>query len=220
MVGEGDLRQVVTLEQYYEDDEIILAICANKARLFPRFGISKITDDLLMNEVHVAVNVGMGASNPTERLQKFLAVTNAAIELANTAPPGFNVPEALKELYSHAGYRDGTRFFGQQDPRLLKAMGLVQQVTAALKDKKLELAASNQIDQAKIASSDRQKSAQLQVDAKRIQGDLDIRAAEVAIERQRLELREAATQARGASVGYRDSLQKRGSWEFGGRGSP
>jgi hypothetical protein len=182
------IRQVVTLEQYYEDDEIILAICANKARLFPRFGISKITDDLLMNEVHVAVNVGMGASNPTERLQKFLAVTNAAIELANTAPPGFNVPEALKELYSHAGYRDGTRFFGQQDPRLLKAMGLVQQVTGLLKDKKLELAASNQIDQAKIASSDRQKAAQLQVDAKRIQGDLDIRAAELVIERQRLEL--------------------------------
>lgn len=183
------LRQLVLLEQYYETDEIVLGVCAKKARLFPRFGLSQITDDMLMNEVNVTVNVGMGASNPNERFQKFMVATKAATELVATAPPGFNVQEGIKEIYSNAGYRDGSRFFNdQQDPRLLKAMQALQQMQGALKGKQMEMQQKGQLEQMKMVSDERVKSAQLQVDQSRIQGDLAIRQAELQIEQQRVEL--------------------------------
>jgi hypothetical protein len=186
---EPALRQLVLLEQYYETDQVVLAICAKHARLFPRFGISQITDDLLMQEVNVSVNVGMGASNPNERMAKFLSATSAAVQLVNTAPPGANVPEMIKEVYSNAGYRNGARFFSeQQDPRLLKAMQVIQQLQGALEGKQMELASKERVVAAQIQSSERIKSAELRVDAGRIAGDIRIRETENAIEAASLQL--------------------------------
>lgn len=195
------LRQLVLLEQYYESDSVVLGICAKNARLFPRFGLSQITDEMLMKEVNVSVNVGMGSTNPSERFQKFIIATKAAIELVTTAPPGFNVIEGVKEIYSNAGYRDGSRFISEQnDPRLMKAMQMVQQLQQALQGKGMELQAQGQIEQLKLLSSDRQKAAQLQVDTQRIQGDLAIRQSELAIEDKRVQLEalKLELEARGA----------------------
>jgi hypothetical protein len=41
------LRQLVLLEAHYESDEVVLGVCAQKARLFPRFNLSHITDEML-----------------------------------------------------------------------------------------------------------------------------------------------------------------------------
>lgn len=186
---EPTLRQLVLLEQYYETDEIVLSVCANKAKLFPRFGMSKITDDLLMNEVNVSVNVGMGSSNPTERTARFLSATSAAIQLVGTAPPGANVQEMIKEIYSNAGYRDGSRFWSEQvDPRLLKAMQTIHQLTGIVEGKQMEIQAGLQETQMKLESTERIKGAELQVDAGRISGDLKIRESETAIEAARVGL--------------------------------
>lgn len=186
---EPTLRQLILLEQHYETDEVVLSVCANKARMFPRFGISKITDMMLLNEVNVTVNVGMGSSNPRERQQNFLAATNAAIALIQNAPPSANVQEMVKEIYSNAGYRDGSRFFNdQQDPRLAKAMQMVQQMQGQLQGKQMEIQAQGQIEQMKLTSNEKIKGAQLQVDAGRISGDLKIREAEIVIEQERLQL--------------------------------
>jgi hypothetical protein len=186
------LRQLVLLEQYYETDEVILSICANKAQLFPKFGISRITDMMLMNGTNVTVNVGMGASNPNERFHKFTVATKAATELVATAPPGFNVQEGIKEIYSNAGYRNGERFFNaQQDPRLIQAMQQVNQLTQALKGKQMEMQQVAQLDQAKMQADMQTKHAQLQVDQMRIQGDLAIRKAELDLEAQKLQVESA-----------------------------
>jgi len=183
------LRQLVLLEQYYETDEIVLGVCAKKAQLFPRFGLSQITDDLLMQEVNVSVNVGMGSSDPNQRLQKFMMATNAAIQISTMAPPGANVEEMRKEIYSNAGYRDGARFFNaQQDPRLMKAMQMIQQLQGQLNGKQMEIQAKAQMGMASLQSAERIKAAELQVDGFRIQGDLRIREAEIAVEQQKLEL--------------------------------
>lgn len=203
------LRQLIMLEQHYETDEVVLGLCANKARLFPRFGISRITDMMLMNEVNLTVNVGMGTSNPNERTQKFILTLKAAIELVNTAPPGMNVVEALKELFSNAGYRDGARFFSeQQDPRLMRAMQMVQQLQGALKGKQMELQAGIQETQLKLASNEKIKAAELQIDAGRIQGDLQIRESEIVIENARLQLENilAMMQAKGAEQEHMTKL--------------
>lgn len=183
------LRQLVLLEQYYETDEMVLGLCADKARLFPRFGVSRITDDMLMNEVNVSVNVGMGASNPNERFQKFMVATKAASELAATAPPGFNLQEGIKEIFSNAGYRDGARFFGGDvDPRLAKAMQAIQQLQQVVEGKKLELQYQGQLEAAKIQSNEKIKGAEIAVNKSRIDGDLQIRSAEIAVEAARIEL--------------------------------
>ena len=181
------LRQLALLEQYYETDDIVLTLCANKAKLFPRFGISKITDHMLMNEVVVGVDMAMG--DPSQRFQKFLMATNAAIQVTLQTPPGANAAEMRKEIYANAGYRDGERFWSeQQDPRLLKAMEMVQQLQGLLKGKQMELQAGAQVEQAKLASNERIKGAEIQVDAQRIAGDLRIRESELVIEGQKIEL--------------------------------
>ena len=182
---EPTLKQMVLLEQYYETDEMVLAICADKAQLFPRFGVSRITDMMLMNGVNVTVNVGMGASNPNERFQKFMVATKAATELVATAPPGFNVKEGIKEIYSNAGYRDGARFFSdQQDPRLAEAMQKVNELMGALKGKQMEMQQAAQLDQMRMQSDQQIKGAQLQVDQLRINGDLQLRQSELQIKAQ------------------------------------
>ena len=194
------LRQLALLEQYYETDAIVLGVCAQKAQLFPRFGISQITDLMLMNEVNVTVDMAMG--EPTARMQKFLMATNAAIQIVSTAPPNANVPEMIKEIYANAGYRDGARFFSdKQDPRLLKAMQMIQQLQGALQGKQLEIQAGLQDTQMKVTSNERIKGAEIQVNAGRIQGDLQIRESELALERARLGLEKLALdiQANGAS---------------------
>ena len=181
------LRQLVLLEQYYETDEVVLGVCANKAQLFQRFGISRITDMLLMNEINVTVDASFG--NPQERMQKFIGATGAAIQFATTAPPGFNVPEGIKEIYSNAGYRNGERFFdGKQDPRIIKMGQMIQQLQGALEGKQMEIQAGQQTEAAKIQSQERIKAAELQVDQARIQGDLQIRQAELIVEQTKLEL--------------------------------
>lgn len=202
------LRQLVLLEQYYETDDVVLAVCADKAQLFPRFGISRITDMMLMNEVNVSVNVGWGASNPNERFQKFMIATKAATQIVAIAPPGFNVPEAIKEIYSNAGYRDGARFFSEQpDPRLLQMMQQIQQMQQALEGKQMEMQMNAQVEQMKAQSNERIKAAQLQVDQGRIQGDLAIRQAELMVEQQKLELEKLKLQVELQMAGDEHSMK-------------
>lgn len=196
------LRQMVLLEQQYETDEVVLGIAADKAKLFQRFGISRVTDYLLLNGVDVTVNVGIGATNPNERLQKFIGATQAAIGLITAAPPGANLPEMIKEIYSNAGYRDGARFFSeQQDPRLLKAMQMIQQLQGALQGKQMELQAQVQMKQMDNQSKEKIAGAEIQVNFQRIQGDLKVRESEIAIQAQELELErlKIAIQQNGAS---------------------
>ena len=65
------LRQIVRLEQYYEDDKTILALCGQKAELYQRFGIDEITNELLDHELSVTVSAGIGSTNPEQKLTKF-----------------------------------------------------------------------------------------------------------------------------------------------------
>lgn len=108
------LRQLVKLEQFYETDETILALAANKAKLFQRFGIDQITDQLLMQEVTVRVNVGMGSTNPQQKVEKFMFGLQAVAQLP-TAPLRLKEDEVIGEVFGSLGYRDGSRFFKSEE---------------------------------------------------------------------------------------------------------
>ena len=112
------LRQLVKLEAKYESDEIVLGVAGQKAQL-QRYGVDRITDDLLNQDVTIYVNVGMGATDPNSKLQKFAMAAQTVAGIAQ-ALPGANMEEVRKEVFGLAGYRDGSQFFpeAQEGPSL------------------------------------------------------------------------------------------------------
>jgi hypothetical protein len=135
------LRQLMLLEQYYETDETIIAIAGQKAKVFERFGIDQVTDDMLNAELSLRCNVTMGAADPTTKLQKFVMGTMAFANLVKQQVPGLDYGEVGKEIFGHLGYQDGARFFGGQDPekallnaKLQQSAQMIQQLSKQVSD--------------------------------------------------------------------------------------
>lgn len=124
---EPTLRQLVKLEQKYESDETVLAIAANKAGAWQHYAQTPDLDRLLDQELTLTVNVGMGATDPDARFQRFMQATGAYAQIVQTAPPDLNIPEVRKELYGLAGFKDSMRFFTKIDPRLEQAKKMLME---------------------------------------------------------------------------------------------
>lgn len=123
------LRHLVLLEQKYETDRVLLAIAAKNSKLFQMFGMDEVTDDLLNQEITLSVNVGMGATDPTQKLQKFLTAMNMFSSMLRNPVPGVNMVEVGKEIFGHLGYQDGSRFFTVDNPEIDQ---MQQQLRAAM----------------------------------------------------------------------------------------
>lgn len=110
--AEPTVRQVAQLEQWYETDETVLMVCGQRAKL-PRYGVSEITDELLENEVMVSVNIGAGAGDPVQKLQRLSMSFQTMGMLAPFADRTVkvNMEEAAMEIMGGAGYKEGMRFF-------------------------------------------------------------------------------------------------------------
>jgi hypothetical protein len=142
------LYQLVKLEQAYETDEVVMAIAAEKAQLLQRYGMDKVTDELLNHELTITVNVGMGATDPNAKLQKLVSGLNTVSQIMeNQAMPSQMKTEAVKEIFGLLGYPDAKRFMGegQQDPQvgqmqqqLQKAQQVIQQLQQVIKSKQLD----------------------------------------------------------------------------------
>lgn len=134
------LEQVKLLEQHYETDPVILALCGKKAQLFTKFGISEINDDLLMLGATVNISVGVGATNPHDRLKSFLeGLTGVKDLLADQTLERFsiNTAEIFKEVFGMMGYKDGERFLPDNvDPNIAALQSTVQQLKTELEQKK------------------------------------------------------------------------------------
>lgn len=131
------LEQVVLLEQYYETDEVILSMAGKAAGLLQKFGVDEVTDELLMQELTTNVNVGIGATNPQEQINNFMAAMKNLREILTDGTLeryGLDVTEVIKELFGKLGFKDGARFFSSdEDPRLTaarKTIGDLQQAMA------------------------------------------------------------------------------------------
>ncbi len=108
--AEPTLRQLVQLEQYYETDEVILALAGKKAKLWQRFKIDEITDDLLRQELTVRVNVGVGNTDPQHRVEKLMFAVKNAAGLPKMGER-LKAQEVAAEIFGTLGYKDETRFF-------------------------------------------------------------------------------------------------------------
>ncbi len=113
------LAQIVRLEQYYESDPTVLGLCGERAKLFQKFGINQISDDLLEREVTLRVNIGLGAGDPQQRLGKFASALSIVTPICQTSPDFMtgkkkvNIDAVFDEVFGGAGYRDGGKRFIQ-----------------------------------------------------------------------------------------------------------
>jgi len=138
------LRQLVKLEQAYETDDVILSLAGKRANIMQRYGINQITDDLLDKELTLTVNVGMGATDPQMKLQKFVAAMNTFVGMMEKKVPGINMQEVGKEIFGHLGYADGSRFFTTDNPQMLQMQQQLQQQQQMMQ--KMQLALQNKND--------------------------------------------------------------------------
>ena len=132
------LRQLVLLEQYYETDEVMLAIAGEKAQILQKFGVDKVTDSILEKKMSVNVNLGMGATDPTTKQQRFAQALTVYANLCKAAPPGLDLEEVRKELLALAGYRDGQRFSTQQDAEKQKMQETIKALMMKLQKQEIE----------------------------------------------------------------------------------
>lgn len=165
------LRQLVLLEQKYETDRVILGLAAKNAPMLQRFGVDQVTDELLEQEITLNVNVGMGATDPTHKLQKFLTALTSYSAILKNPTPGMNVVEVGKEIFGHLGYSDGSRFFTIDDPQvamlqqqLQMAAQEIQKLQAQVEDKHedrmMKFRSTRETNQTKIITTKIQEEAQ------------------------------------------------------------
>jgi len=116
------LAQIVRLEQYYESDALVLGLVGQKAQLFEKFGINKIDDALLEDDVTVRVSVGLGAGDPMQRLQKFQSAAQIFAPLAaqtkefQSGQVEIDWQAIADEVFGAVGYHDGGKRFFKINP--------------------------------------------------------------------------------------------------------
>lgn len=136
------LRQLVKMEQAYETDQTVLSLAGQKAQIFQKYGMNQITDSLLNQELTLSVNIGMGATDPEQRLQRFQGAMGGYAQLSANATPDLNMKEIRKVLFGLAGFKDAAKFFNAKvDPvveklkqALQQAQGEAQQVVQQAKE--------------------------------------------------------------------------------------
>lgn len=159
--AEPMFRLLIKLIQAYETDETILAMAGANAQLFQRFGIDKVTDDLLQAELTVQANVGIGATNPMHRLKNFLTGADAIGKMfgPQIVSSGVDFNEVLKEIFGMLGYRDGMRFLKKGfDPQVEQ----LKQELAKLQNKGGQGAAPQPPDQSRVQAAQVQGQFRLQ----------------------------------------------------------
>lgn len=155
--AEPVLTMIVNLEQFYETDTNILALCGTKAELWKSY-TGAIDDELLMSEVMTTVDIGIGASDPMAALQKMTMAWGAAQPIIqndmNTGRVKTKPKEIITEIFGAAQFKDaGERFFEFNDQALADPAQLQQQIQQLTdENNKLKAGAEVKIQTAQIGA--------------------------------------------------------------------
>ena len=109
------LRTLSKLEQYFETDETIMGVAANKAGIPEEAAKdAEVMDRLIQQDLNITVNVGLGNVNPQQKMQKLMMAVNTTSGMPEMAAKT-DWPAVVKEVWAFAGYGDGERFITQED---------------------------------------------------------------------------------------------------------
>lgn len=141
------LNQLVDLEKAYETDEVVMSVAGQKADVFDQLGVERVPEDLIETPVTTRVNVGFGTTNPQKRVEKLVFAMNAMGGVAMM--PGVNQEEVRKEIFGALGYKDGARFFAddQGDPEKQQMQQMIQELQMQLETKQAEIQGRIQVAQ-------------------------------------------------------------------------
>lgn len=140
------LTQLLLLEQHYETDELALQLASKEAAKLMELASGQMVgqelmDELLDAEVTLTVNVGIGATNPQDKINSFMkSMANLRELLADGVLEKYNldVSEVIKELFGKLGYKNGSRFFKSEDgltPMENSMRATIQELQAKLSQK-------------------------------------------------------------------------------------
>jgi len=163
--AEPVLRQMIAMEAHYENDTTVIALAAEKARIFDRYGVDSITDVMLDSDLIVRANVGIGATDPTQKINKITAAAKIIKDvIGERALPFLDVGEFLKEVFGPLGYRDGSRFFnfGEQDPLVAMLMKELEQAREMIDKRIIDAEAKKEV--ARLVSIGRILSSQIETE--------------------------------------------------------
>jgi hypothetical protein len=110
------LRQLVKLEQAYEDDEVVLQLAAGKSEHYQRLNLNgDIPLQLLVQDLSVHVNVGIGNTDPDQRVQRFVQSLTLTLNALPQMAARLDEEAVVKEIMGGSGRSDGSRFFKPAD---------------------------------------------------------------------------------------------------------
>ena len=138
------LKQLVQLEQAFEDDQTILNLMGEQVDLYQRYNVDQVTNEMLQGKMTVRVNVGFGATNPQKRIEKLTMGLNTIGQFMPHVIQGIDPKEVIGEVMGALGFRDGSRFFpqlneDQQDPQAAQMQQQIQQLQQQLQSKQMEI---------------------------------------------------------------------------------
>lgn len=216
--AEPVLRQLIQMERHYETDTVLLATAGEKAKIFQRYGISKINDELLAQDLMVKVNVGLGATDPMQRLNKIrVAAETVGAIFGDKMNSMLKADEILKEIFAPLGFRDGSRFFDfkGQDPTVLMLQQELEQLKKQLETKMIEGQTKKEVAQisaiAKILTQYAENEGKLEREGISFINEMKLEGAEFEGDKQieALKLRGAAEQGEIAERGRQHSESKK-----------
>ena len=181
------IYQLVKLEQAYETDQRILSIAGQKAQFPQRYGVdpAQITDQMLDSEVMVRVNVGMGATDPNQKLQKLGMAMDMYGRFLQI--PGVEPEELRKTIFGYSGMRTAMTAFKPAEnqgpaPQVAAMMEQMKQAIQKLaqENQQLKSGAQGKMLDAQVKARDSQVRAQVDTANADKQAQAAIIAARVA----------------------------------------
>jgi hypothetical protein len=190
------LRGIVMLEQKYETDLTIMTMAMQKSQMLQRFGMDQMTDEILNQELTIKVNVGMGATDPNAKLQKFAVGLNTYVGAAKNAPPGMNINEIGKEIFGLLGYQDGRRFLVSDDPQKQQMQKMLQMAFQENQQLAKRLNDKHEANVVKLVTA-----------LEKNQTDKQIKAVELAHDRDKTQLQNSAARDKTDADMFKGALQ-------------
>lgn len=108
------IRDLIRLEKMYETDVVVLGLAGDQAEIFKELEEQPNFDELLKQDLLVTVNVGMGHTSPSQKIEKLSMAISTLAQFPDQIQR-LNTDEIAKEVFSHVGYADGERFVRKED---------------------------------------------------------------------------------------------------------